>query len=403
MMIVLLTGLAANAENYEINVGGVEVSSSNASYITGKDITSGYATYDASSKTLRCYNLNVSRTTSGDYAIHNRNCSGLRVEFYGTCNLTTTKSYTIRLDKTTTLKPTANATVNVKLTAANSSNLAAIYVNNCYFYFYGSMTNSSSEDGYFNITATGASGYYPKGIMGQGKTSSSYMYMNCWGLMANVNASGNAVYGFNKIDIFNSYYDKDHAVEKFYSGSNYYVFNDIGSLELNNNIAIVSPADCYFNTSGGYIYDSKCFFTSSYALLLNSTNFPDANFRSALHSLYPDDYLTDSQLQNLTSLNVSNKGISSMTGVEKFTYLQELMCYNNSITSFSPSSSMSRLTYLDCDGNGMTYLNLSNCPKLTYLDCGPNSLTSIYGLPTTLKTLYCNGNKLTSLGVSGYS
>lgn len=72
-------------------------------------------------------------------------------------------------------------------------------------------------------------------------------------------------------------------------------------------------------------------------VMINSTNFPDANFRNYLLSLYPDGYLTQYDIANMTSLNVSNKGISNMKGIEYFTALKELRCWANSFTSLNLS------------------------------------------------------------------
>ncbi len=60
------------------------------------------------------------------------------------------------------------------------------------------------------------------------------------------------------------------------------------------------------------------------------------------------------------------------------------------------------LTYLKCESNSLTSLNVSGCTALTYLDCQVNSLTSldVSGL-TALTNLYCNNNSLTSLRAVG--
>ena len=131
------------------------------------------------------------------------------------------------------------------------------------------------------------------------------------------------------------------------------------------------------------------------AVNINATNFPDANFRSALLSLYPDGYISD--IASVTYLDVHSKGIYNLKGIELFTGLEKLICYSNSISSLDVSNN-TNLTYLDCDNNGMTSLKINNT-KLTYLDCGPNNLTSIALLPATLETIYCNGNNFTSFGV----
>ena len=92
-------------------------------------------------------------------------------------------------------------------------------------------------------------------------------------------------------------------------------------------------------------------FTKIYAipgtgLQINSTNFPDANFRSYLLSLYPNGYLTQSDINSRKSFSLQNKGISNLQGIQYFTALEELRCYNNSITTLNLSQN-THLLYLD--------------------------------------------------------
>lgn len=148
-------------------------------------------------------------------------------------------------------------------------------------------------------------------------------------------------------------------------------------------------------------------------VMINSTNFPDANFRNYLLSLYPDGYLTQYDIANMTSLNVSNKGISNMKGIEYFTALKELRCWANSFTSLNLNSN-TELTYLDCAPNSsLTTLNVSNCSKLQTVYCYSTALTglTITGKPnltrldchncTSLKYIYCYNDNLTTLNVTG--
>lgn len=148
-------------------------------------------------------------------------------------------------------------------------------------------------------------------------------------------------------------------------------------------------------------------------VMINSTNFPDAIFRNYLLSLYPDGYLTQYDIANLTSLNVSNKGISNMKGIEYFTALKELRCWANSFTSLNLNSN-TELTYLDCAPNSsLTTLNVSNCSKLQTVYCYSTALTglTITGKPnltrldchncTSLKYIYCYNDNLTTLNVTG--
>lgn len=77
------------ATKYEINIAGVEVTSDNASYITGGDITSGYGVYNASTKTLTLYSIKIERSGQDHYGIHNRKCDNLKIVFNGTCDIAT--------------------------------------------------------------------------------------------------------------------------------------------------------------------------------------------------------------------------------------------------------------------------------------------------------------------------
>jgi len=148
-------------------------------------------------------------------------------------------------------------------------------------------------------------------------------------------------------------------------------------------------------------------------VMINSTNFPDAIFRNYLLSLYPDGYLTQYDIANMTSLNVSNKGISNMKGIEYFTALKELRCWANSFTSLNLNSN-TELTYLDCAPNSsLTSLNVSNCSKLQTVYCYSTALTglTITGKSnltrldchncTSLKYIYCYNDNLTTLNVTG--
>ena len=116
---------------------------------------------------------------------------------------------------------------------------------------------------------------------------------------------------------------------------------------------------------------------------INSTNFPDANFRSYLMSEYPSGTITTAQLNARTELEVNNKGISNMKGVEYFAQLTKLSCYGNNLTS----------------------IDVSNNTKLTYLNVFANQLTSIQGLVncTVLEQLYLHHNNLTTLDVTNHS
>ena len=156
---------------------------------------------------------------------------------------------------------------------------------------------------------------------------------------------------------------------------------------------------------------------------INTTNFPDANFRNYLlsQSYGQDGVLTDKEIQGITYISVSSKNISSLKGIEFFTALKELWCYVNQLTSLDVSknteltklicyanqltsldvSKNTALTALDCQSNPLKSLDVSKNAALEDLNCGSTQLTSLdVTKNTALKKLYCYNNQLTSLDVS---
>lgn len=140
---------------------------------------------------------------------------------------------------------------------------------------------------------------------------------------------------------------------------------------------------------------------------INATNFPDASFRSWLLSQTygADGKLTESEISSITSISVfgsssSPRTIKSLKGIEYFTALTSLYCYNNQLTSLDVSN-LTALTSLSCYKNQLTSLDVSRLTALTSLYCDDNQLTSLSIIVNTaLKILSCSNNQLTSLDVS---
>jgi hypothetical protein len=139
---------------------------------------------------------------------------------------------------------------------------------------------------------------------------------------------------------------------------------------------------------------------------INETTFPDSNFRNwVLSQEYGSDgVLTDEELKNVTSLNISRLDIHDQKGIEYFTALKELNCMTNKLTTLDLSKNTA-LERLECRGNRLTTINLLENRKLRCLNCGGisygNQITSLdVSRCTELDTLTCSGNPLTSLDVS---
>ena len=137
---------------------------------------------------------------------------------------------------------------------------------------------------------------------------------------------------------------------------------------------------------------------------INSTNFPDANFRNIVKGKDIDkdanNYLSDREIAAVTELYVEKKDIQNLKGIEFFTALEILYCYENQLTSLDLSKN-SALTELFCYDNKLTSLDVSKNTALTTLSCHSNQLTNLdVSKNTALTMLYCYDNKLTSLDLT---
>ena len=132
---------------------------------------------------------------------------------------------------------------------------------------------------------------------------------------------------------------------------------------------------------------------------INATNFPDDNFRAIVKSTdintNGDNYLSGVEIQAVTNLNLMNKGIKDLTGIEYFTALKNLACSYNSLKTLDVSNNTA-LTNLDCANNyGLRSLDVSKNTALTKLYCQWNSLESLdVSKNTALKVLVCSCNQI---------
>ena len=133
---------------------------------------------------------------------------------------------------------------------------------------------------------------------------------------------------------------------------------------------------------------------------------PDTNFKNALLTHNPvidtngDNEIQVSEAIASSIVNVSNKNISDLTGIEEFTNLDDLRCFTNSITVLDLGSN-TNLTKLNCAENQLTTLDLTNNLSLTEVDCANNLLTTFtVETNNSMDFLTCNNNSLTSLTLS---
>jgi len=148
---------------------------------------------------------------------------------------------------------------------------------------------------------------------------------------------------------------------------------------------------------------------------------PDANFRAAVKVLYPSCFnasdemdITCADIINETDLDVSNKYISSIDGIQYFSSLNYFNCENNFITSLEglPASLKNliagnnkietilgfpvNMIHIEIDKN--LIVNLPAFPdKLDFFSANYNKIKSLPAFPSTLQRLFVGYNNLTAM------
>ncbi len=177
--------------------------------------------------------------------------------------------------------------------------------------------------------------------------------------------------------------------------------------------------------------------------------FDDENFKSYIKmqimqntNINEDKYkITSETFKNVDTLNLDNKGIKSLKGIEYFESLRTLDCSKNALESLDLSkneklsnlvcndnnlksldlyknnslnyilcfsNSISKLVLpeqvdlgeLNCSNNNLSKLELPKNSNIVKLDCTYNNLTSLVLPESNIEKLYCGNNKLANLDVS---
>ena len=108
---------------------------------------------------------------------------------------------------------------------------------------------------------------------------------------------------------------------------------------------------------------------------IDATHFPDSAFRQYVSSVIDTDHsgaLSSSEINAVTAMDVSDKGIVSLSGIEYFSQLEHLYCTDNAITRLDVSQN-TVLTSLDCSRNQLTSLDVSALRHLESFKCEGNS------------------------------
>ncbi len=199
------------------------------------------------------------------------------------------------------------------------------------------------------------------------------------------------------------------------------IFSNNGNNQTPSGVTFTSNGYyCYLKVgNSGYSLETLSTITSD-RLAITASNFPDENFRAALGTAL--GITLDSNNENASQafsasdievLDLTNKGITSLSGIEHFTGLKELYAGQNNIRG-GDLGDLTHLEVLDFHANTSTafvgftstrtyaqdanltffyiaptaplrYLDMSDCPEFAYLRAITNSNTST--ACSTLETL----------------
>ncbi|BDS12536.1 T9SS type A sorting domain-containing protein [Aureispira anguillae] len=198
-------------------------------------------------------------------------------------------------------------------------------------------------------------------------------------------------------------------------------FNTLNSLDLRNgNNTNITTFNAAFNASLNCIdVDNVAYSTANWTNIDAGTSFstncngaapivniPDANFKAYLvgNAAINTNGDTEIQVTEATAfggrINCPNRNIASLTGIEAFVNLTQLICYRNNLTSLDVSQN-TNLNWIHCVGNSITSLDLTQNTNLGWLYCSHNPISSLNVTQNSdLKKLYCGSTQLTSLDLT---
>lgn len=161
-------------------------------------------------------------------------------------------------------------------------------------------------------------------------------------------------------------------------------------------------------------------------IIINTDNFPDEKFRNYITETIDtskDGALSEAEIGAVISINVNNREINDLKGIEFFTALETLDCGSNFFNTLDLSKNTA-LKDLSCSFTNMTSLDLRSNTKLETLNAEYSALANIdlgenkvlkqlvvteanlmnldFLTDQPLTTLDCSSNKLSQIDVSKF-
>lgn len=105
-----------------------------------------------------------------------------------------------------------------------------------------------------------------------------------------------------------------------------------------------------------------------------------------------DGIISQKEAEACLHLNLHDKGLTDVSGLDAFINLETLDCSYNTLTELDLSK-LSKLDWLNCKASHLIALDVSACTNLKYLECSQNKIQHLFlDKHPLLVELYCNNN-----------
>ena len=194
------------------------------------------------------------------------------------------------------------------------------------------------------------------------------------------------------------------------------LMDNVGDMIANGNpnLSCINVDNASAAILAGWIKDAS----TSFGEYCYETSVPDTNFENYLEThnasgnavplgdatsmgngIADDHYVTTANIETVTALTIPQLEIGSLTGIEGFTALESLVCFDNNLSTLDVSANTA-LNTLICYRNSLTDLDLGANTALTTLVCYFNELTILdVTANVNLEIIEAGNNQLTTLDV----
>jgi len=192
--------------------------------------------------------------------------------------------------------------------------------------------------------------------------------------------------------------------------------NQLTSLDVSSNSSLwhlvvhfnlmTSPDDVIGWCNLFWAYDTLLF-TFNPQIQNITTTFTCPNFLAYVRTLPgipTTENIYNTHVRNITQISASNLNITSLSGIQHFSNIENLVVQGNNLTELDLSG-LHRLRHLNASNNNLTTLNVTDATSLEAISISRNNISTIIGLDTLwwLRTFWAEGNAFTSLAFDHFA